>query len=110
MQLSPRPKQASRFSIGRVATAVAFALVIGSFGIRAARADDNRGGGDRGAAQHHDNGNRGARPMVNRSPQIDNYYVPAPNYYSAPEPDGYYAPGPYYAAPPPEGINLFFGL
>jgi hypothetical protein len=112
MQVSPRPKTELRFKFGAIATAVAFALVIGSFGVGSARADDHRGGDrDRGADQHRDNDNRGYRgPAVVYAPQPDYYYAPQPDYYDAPEPDYYYAPAPQYDSPPPQGISLFFGL
>ena len=114
MEISPKPKKASRSKIGRIATAVAFALVIGSFGVGPARAADDHRGGDRGRGgdQHHDGGDRGGRgPNVYYAPQPDYYYAPQPDYYYAPEPYEYYPPQPeYYPPPPPEGVNLFFGF
>jgi hypothetical protein len=107
------PKKASRFKIGRIATAIGFALVIGSFGVGPARAaDDHRGGGggNRGAVAHRDSGYHGARRGSVNYAATDNYYAPAPNYYYAPEPEQYYGPEQDYSAPPPEGISLFFGL
>jgi len=99
---------------GRIATAIAFALVIGSVSVGLARANDHDRGGDRGRGcdQHHDNDNRGNRgPNVYYAPQPDYYYAPRPDYYYAPEPYEYYPPQPeYYPPPPPEGINLFFGF
>jgi len=113
MQVSPKPKKELRFKIGAIATAVAFALVTGSFGVGSARADEHRGGDrDRGGDQHRDNDNRGGYrgPAVVYAPQPDYYYAPQPDYYAAPEPDYYYAPAPQYDSPPPRGISLFFGL
>jgi hypothetical protein len=112
MQVSPKPKKELRFKIGAITTAVAFSLVIGSFGVGPARAADDHRGNNRGAAQHHDNDNRGGYrggggsygPAV-----VDNYYAPQPDYYAAPEPY-YYGDAPQYDAPPPQGISLFFGL
>jgi hypothetical protein len=98
-----------RSRIGRVATAVAFALVICSFGVGPARAADaHRGGGGNRAAGH--GGDRGGYRGGGYAPTVvDNYYAPAPDYYVAPEPY-YYGDGPEYVAPPPQGISLFFGL
>ena len=113
MEISPKPKKASRSKIGRIATAVAFALVIGSFGVGPARADDDHRGGDRGRGgdQHRDDGDRGRGPNVYYAPQPDYYYAPQPDYYYAPEPYEYYPPQPEYSPPPPpEGVNLFFGF
>ena len=98
-----------RSKIGRIATAVAFALVIGSFGVGPAGAADHRGGGNR-AADHRGGGDRGGYRGGGYAPTVvDNYYAPAPDYYVAPEPY-YYGDGPEYVAPPPQGISLFFGL
>jgi len=112
MQVSLEPKIELRSKIARIAAAVGLALVIGSFGVGSARADDHHGGNNRGGDQHHDNGDRGRRgPAVRYVPQPDYYYAPpTPNYYYAPEPDYYYAPQPDYDTPPPQGIQLFFGL
>ena len=113
MEISPKPKKELRSKIGRIAAAVAFALVIGSFGVGPARADEHRGGDrGRGREQHHDGGDRGRGPTVYVAPQPDYYYAPQPDYYVAPEPYEYYPPQPDYypPRPPPEGINLFFGL
>jgi len=110
MEVSPKPKRPLCSTPGRVATAIALALVIGAFGIAPARADDHHGGGNRGGAEHHGGGNRGGhRPSVHYAPRTDNYYAPQPNYYNAPEPNEYYAPTPEYSSPP-QGINLFFGF
>jgi hypothetical protein len=111
MQVSLKPRTELRSMIGRVAAAVLFALVIGSFAAGPARADGNHNGRDRdrGADQHRDNDNRGNRGNNYAYQQPDyNYYAPQPNYYSAPDPY-YYGPGPGYDAPP-QGISLFFGL
>ncbi len=112
MKVSPEPKKELRSTMGKIATAVAFALVIGSLGVSTARADEHRGD-DRGRQgdQHRDNDNRGYRgPSIAYAPQPDYYYAPQPDYYAAPEPDYYYGSGPGYDAPPPQGISLFFGL
>ena len=109
MQVSPKPKKALCSKIGRIATAVAFALVIGSFGVGPARAaDEHRGGG----GDHRGGGDRGRGPTVYVAPQPDYYYAPQPDYYYAPEPYEYYPPQPDYypPPPPPEGVNLFFGF
>jgi hypothetical protein len=112
MQQSPKSKIELRSKIGRIAAAVGFALVIGSFAAGPVRADDAHRGGDRdrGGDQHRDNDNRDYRgPAVVYAPQPDyNYYAPQPNYYAAPDPY-YYGSGPGYEAPP-QGVTLFFGL
>ena len=98
----------------RIATAIAFALIlICAFGVGSIRADDRHGhdGGDHGRGHDdHDRGYRG--PQVYYAPQPDYYYAPPPNYYSQPDPYEYYPPPQpgYYPPPPSEGINLFFGL
>jgi hypothetical protein len=106
-----KPKMELRYKIGRIAAAVGFALVLGSFAVGPASADNDHNGRDRdrGADQHRDNDNRGYRGQVYASQPDYNYYAPQPNYYSAPDPY-YYGPGPGYDTPPPQGINLFFGL
>ncbi len=110
MQVSVKPRIELHSKIVRIAAAVGFVLVIGSFGVGPARAADNHGGNNRGAAQHHDNGNRGAYRGGGYAPTVvDNYYAPQPDYYAAPEPY-YYGDAPEYDAPPPQGISLFFGL
>jgi hypothetical protein len=112
MQESPKLEIELRSKIGRIAAAVGFALVIGSFAAGPVRAGDAHRGGDRdrGGDQHRDNDNRGYRgPAVVYAPQPDyNYYAPQPNYYAAPDPY-YYGSGPGYEAPP-QGVTLFFGL
>jgi hypothetical protein len=126
MEISPKPKKELRSKIGRIVTAVAFALVIGSFGVGAARAADNRGGGGGqahgGGGQAHGGGDRGHggggyHGGGGGGHWGGGYYAPGPDYYVAPEPY-VYAPapcyGPYYESdcgpPPPSGISLFFGL
>ena len=106
-----KPKMELRYKIGRIAAAVGFALVLGSFAVGPASADNDHNGHDRdrGSNQHRDNDNRGYRGPVYASQPDYNYYAPQPNYYSAPDPY-YYGPGPGYETPPPQGINLFFGL
>jgi hypothetical protein len=52
MQVSPKSKKKSRSKIGSIATAVAFTLVIGSFGVGSAHADNHRGD-DRGRGGDH---------------------------------------------------------
>ncbi|HKN13005.1 MAG TPA: hypothetical protein VJX68_07390 [Candidatus Binatus sp.] len=110
MQVSLRPKSELRSKIGRLAAAVGVALVIGSFAIGSARADNDHHGDNRRGDQHRDNDNRGYRgPAVVYAPQPDYYYyTPQPDYYAAPDPY-YYGPGPGYDAPP-QGVTLFFGL
>lgn len=111
MQVLPKPEKKLRSRIGAIATTVALALMIGSFGVGSARADEHRGNDrDRGSDQHRDNDNRGYRgPAVVYAPQPDYYYAPQPNYDAAPDPDYYYG-SPGYDAPPSQGINLFFGF
>jgi hypothetical protein len=112
MEISHKSGKELRSKIGTIATAIAFAFVICSVAVGTVRAADDHGHGDRGGDQHHDNGDRGRRgPAVRYVPQPDYYYAPpTPNYYYAPEPDYYYAPQPDYDTPPPQGIQLFFGL
>jgi len=113
MEISPKPKKELRSKIGRIATAVAFVLVIGSVSVGPARADEHRGGGERrgGGDEHRGGGDHDRGRNVYIAPQPDYYYAPQPDYYVAPEPYEYYPPQPdYYPPPPPEGILLFFGL
>lgn len=112
MQVSAKPNKASRSKISKVATAIAFAIVIGIVGVGPARADEHGGARDHGGERHHDDHDRGYRgPDVYYAPQPDYYYAPQPDYYVAPEPYEYYPPQPeYYPPPPPEGIHLFFGF
>jgi hypothetical protein len=109
MEISPKNGNELRSKIGRIATAIAFALMICSVAVGPARADDN---GDRGNRGHNDR-DRGERSHnVYIEPVPDYYYAPQPDYYYAPEPQYYYQPRPqpeYYPPPPSEGINLFFG-
>ncbi|MGA9721576.1 MAG: hypothetical protein WBQ86_03915 [Candidatus Binatus sp.] len=114
MQVSIKPKSlCSR--IARIAAAVGFALVIGSFGVGPAGAADHRGGGDnhggggdhRGGGDNH-GGYRGGGGGY-WGGVGGNYYAPQPDYYVAPEPYNY-GDAPEYDAPPPQGISLFFGL
>lgn len=113
MQISLEPKIELRSRIVRIAAAVGLALVIGSFGVGSASADNNHGGNNRGGDQHHDNGNRGGGyrggPTVVYA-QPDYYYAPQPDYYAAPEPYNYYGDSPQYPVAPPQGVSLFFGL
>jgi hypothetical protein len=112
MQISLEPKIELRSKIARIAAAVGFAFVIGSFGVGSARAADNHGGNYHGGDQHHDNGNHGGGyrgPAVVYA-QPDYYYAPQPDYYAQPEPYNYYDDSPEYPAAPPQGVTLFFGL
>ena len=112
MQVSLKPRMELRSKIGRIAAAVGFALVIGSFAAGPVRADGDHHGGDRdrGCDQHRDNDNRGYRGgRYYAYDQPDYYYYgPQPNYYAAPDPY-YYGSGPSYDSPP-RGVSLFFGL
>ena len=113
MQVSLEPRMELRSKITRIAAAVGFALLIGSFAAGPVRADDNRRGDDRGRSdQYRDNDNRGYRGGDNYyayQQQPDYYYyTPQPNYYAAPDPY-YYGSDRSYSAPPP-GVSLFFGL
>ncbi len=112
MKVSLEPKIEMRSKIARIAAAVGLALVIGSFGVGSARADDHHGDNNRGGDQHHDNGNHGGGyggPAVVYA-QPDYYYAPQPDYYAQPEPYNYYGDSPQYPAAPPQGVSLFFGL
>jgi hypothetical protein len=110
MKVSPEPKKETRSAMGKIATAVAFALVIGSLGVSAARADGDRDDRGRHGGQYRDNDNRGYRgPSYAYAPQPDYYYAPQPDYYYAPEPNYYYQSRPTYDAPRAPGFNLFFG-
>jgi hypothetical protein len=82
--LNSEKKLGSR--IARLAAAVAFALVIGAFGVGQAHAAHGGGGGGHG-------GGGGGYP----------------DYYDGPQPY-YYGDGPEYSYPPPQGVPLFFGL
>ena len=125
MQVSSKPKSQLRSKIGRIATAVAFAVVICSFGVgQAGAADDHHrgGGGGRGGGEHRGGGDRGHGGGYHGGWGGDHYgggyYAPGPDYWVAPEPYGYYGPAPCYGPdynedwgpPPPDGVSLFFGL
>jgi len=115
MQVSPKPIKVSRSKIGRIAMAVAFALVICNFGVGSAGAAEHGGGDGHGGGYH---GGWGGGHYGG------GYYAPGPDYWVAPEPYVYvpapgpcYAPGyegpeydPYCNPPPPPGVSLFFGL
>ena len=111
MQASLKPKIESRSRIARIATAVGFALVIGTFAAGPVRADGHHGGDrDRGNNGHRDNDERGYRGGRNYAyeQQPDYYYYrPQPNYYAAPDPYYYGSDRSYDSAPP--GVSLFFG-
>jgi|HubBroStandDraft_1064217.scaffolds.fasta_scaffold247369_2 hypothetical protein len=106
MKKSPMPENQLRYKIGRIGTAIAFALVVGSFAVGSAsaadRGHDAHGGGGRPAARD-DRGGHGHDD--HRGRPDNNYYAPPANYYTAPEP--YYYDSP---EPAPAGVNLFFGL
>ncbi len=123
MQVSFKPKKELRSRITRIAVAVGFALVIGSFGAGSAYAEHGHGGGHRGGGSYH------ARQRLSRKwlPEVygRGYYGRGrywgggggywgggggyPNYYDAPSPY-YYGEGPEYSYQPPQGARLFFGL
>jgi hypothetical protein len=111
MEISPKSGKELRSRFGRIAAAIAFALMICSVAVGPVRADDH---GDRGDRGHRDyRGDRGDRGNdVYNAP--DYYYEPQPDYYYAPEPDYYnYSDRPrpeYYPRPQSEGLNLFFGI
>jgi hypothetical protein len=109
MQESPKSKIELRAKIGRIAAAVGFALVIGTFAAGPVRADGHHGhDGDRGYG-HRDNddrGYRGGRSYAYQQPDYY-YYRPQPNYYAAPDPY-YYGSDRSYESPP-RGVSLFFG-
>jgi hypothetical protein len=92
--------------ISKIAIAIGFSVALCGVVTGSAFADDH-GGGRRPAAH---GGDRGHARGGYRGPGPANYYAPAPNYYVAPEPDYYSYPDYAEPAPPPEGINLFFGL
>ena len=79
---------------------VAVGFVLCSFAAGSGYAADKDGHDARGGggARHSDNRDRGDRGHA--------VYAQPDNYYAAPEP--YYYNG--QPQPPPEGINLFFGL
>ena len=107
MEISPKPGKELRSRIGRIAAAIAFALMICSVAVGTLRADDH------GKGKHRDNDRWERGPNIYYAPQPDYYYVPPPDYYYAPEPDYYYSDRPrpeYYPRPRSEGLNLFFGI
>lgn len=112
MQVSLEPRMELRSKIGRIAAAVGFALVIGTFAAGPVRAEGHHHGGDRdrGGYRHRDNDDRGyrggGRYYAYRQPDYY-YYRPQPNYYAAPDPY-YYRYGRSYDRPP-RGVTLFFG-
>jgi hypothetical protein len=111
MKASLKPKIEPRSRIARIATAVGFALVIGTFAAGPVRADGHHGDGDRGNYGHRDNDDRGYRGGDRNyayQQQPDYYYYrPQPNYYAAPDPY-YYGSDRSYDSPP-RGVSLFFG-
>jgi hypothetical protein len=112
MQESLKPKLKMSSRIVKIAAAVGFALVIGSFGVGPAGAADNNRGGGNHVAQRGGGDRGGYRGGGGRSGPtvVDNYYAPQPDYYASPEPYNYYGNGPGYDEPAPQGISLFFGL
>ncbi|HVC44425.1 MAG TPA: hypothetical protein VND20_06365 [Candidatus Binataceae bacterium] len=110
MEVSLKPKVRSRSKVVRIAAAIGFALVIGSFVVGPARADEH-GHDHHGYYQHRDNEhrgyNRGYRGGYERQP-MNNYYAPEPNYYAAPEPYEY-NDSPRYRSPVSQGLDMFFG-
>lgn len=90
--------------IARIAGAIAFTLVIGSFAAGPAHAD-HRGGGHRGGGGYYHGGGGywggGRGYWGGGGGYPDYYYAPQPYYYGA---------GPQYDVPPPRGLHEFFGL
>ena len=125
MQVSLKPKTKLCSRIARIAAAVGFALVIGSFGVGSAYAGHgggNHGGGNHGGGYHgggggyHGGGYHGGGGYYHGGGGYwgggGGYWGGGPgytNYYDAPSPY-YYGSGPEYAYPPPQGVPLFFGL
>jgi hypothetical protein len=107
MEISSKRKKRMRSKIGRITTVIAVGFVLCSFAPGSAHAADKGGHDTRGGggARHSDNRGGGDRGHAVYA-QPGNYYAPPANYYAAPEPY-YYDDAPQ---PPPEGINLFFGL
>jgi len=99
MEVSLKPKVRSRSKVVRIAAAIGFALVIGSFVVGPARADEH--------GHDHHGYNRGYRGGYERQP-MNNYYAPEPNYYAAPEPYEY-NDSPRYRSPVSQGLDMFFG-
>jgi hypothetical protein len=128
MEISPNPKKELRSKLGAIATAVGFAIAIGSVSIAPARAAEHggeHGGGGHGGGGHRAVSHGGGGYHGGGGHWGGGYYAPGPDYYVAPEPYVYvpapapcYPPGyegpnydPYYCTPPPPpGISLFFGL
>jgi hypothetical protein len=109
MQVSLKPKMELRSRIGRIAAAVGFALVIGTFAAGPAHAGHHGGDRDRGEYRHRDNddrGYRGGRYYAYQQPDYY-YYRPQPNYYAAPDPYYYGSDRGYRSTP--RGVTLFFG-
>lgn len=111
MEISSKPGKELHTKIGRIAAAIAFALMVCSVAAGPARAADHDRGGhdDRG---HNDDRGRGRGGNGYDAPDYDYYYAPQPDYYYAPEPQYYYPSQPqpeYYPQRPSEGLNLFFG-
>ena len=100
-----RSEKRMRSKVGRMTTVIAVGFVLCSFAAGSGHAADKGGHDARSGARHSDNRGRGDRGRAVYA-QPDNYYAPPANYYAAPEPY-YYNDAPQ---PPPEGINLFFGL
>jgi hypothetical protein len=109
MQVSLEPRTELRPKIGRIAAAVGFALVIGTFAAGPANAGHHGGDRDRGEYRHRDNddrGYRGGRYYAYQQPDYY-YYRPQPNYYAAPDPYYYGSDRGYRSTP--RGVTLFFG-
>jgi hypothetical protein len=111
MRVSLKPRMELRSKIGRIAAAVGFALLIGTFAASPVRAEGHHHGGDRDRGyRHRDNDDRGYRGggRYYAYDQPDYYYYrPQRNYYAAPDPY-YYGSGRGYDSPP-RGVTLFFG-
>jgi hypothetical protein len=102
-----------RSRIGRLASAIGFAFLIGCFGVGPALAGG--GGHNRGGGHDGGGGDRGRQqePRHEERRSYDRHeYAPVPDYYAPP--NYYYAPPPtYYEAPPPppsEGWTFVFPL
>lgn len=123
MDISNNPKEELRSKLRAIATAVAFAIAIGSVSIVSARAAEHGGehrGGGHGDAGHRAAGHGGGDYRRGGGHWGGGYYAPGPDYYVAPEPyvyepppcpPGYEVSGyePYCIPPPPVGLSLFFG-
>src|SRR5258707_10772452 len=110
MEVSLKPRMELRSKIGRIAAAVGFALVIGTFAAGSAHAGHHGRDRDRGGDHYRYNYNRGyhggGRYYGDRQPDYY-YYAPQRNYYAAPDPY-YYGPDRSYSSPP-RRVSLFFG-